>query len=59
MPAVCPLHSGLMTRCGHHCLFDPLEREAIYQFLISPNLHVFETIMGKDQSCLVGWSSYD
>ena len=40
-------------------LFDPLKCEAIYQFLISGNLHAFEKITGERKPCLVGGSSYD
>src|SRR5215831_408688 len=37
-------------------LFDPLKREAIYQFFVSGNLHAFEKVMGQPEPCLVGRS---
>ena len=30
-------------------LFNPLKCEAVYQFLISGNLHAFENIVGEHQ----------
>jgi hypothetical protein len=40
-------------------LVDPLKYDAIYQFLISGNLHALEKIMGEHQPCLVGGSGND
>ncbi len=40
-------------------LFHPLKREAIYEFLISGDLHAFEKVMRKRQPCLVRGSGYN